>query len=83
MVPGGRLIINIGYKYNAHKVLYFIVIDDAWRTNSGITYLPKHPGQYSNVAISPVYHPFVMYKFFGSFIEIDYHKKSRQSDLAL
>ena len=29
MVPGGILIIVIGYTYNVRKVLYFIVTEDA------------------------------------------------------
>ena len=29
MVPGGRPIIVIGYKYNARKVIYFISTDDS------------------------------------------------------
>ena len=29
MVPGGRLLIDIGHKYNACKVVYFIVIEDS------------------------------------------------------
>ena len=34
MVPGGRPIFAIGYKYKAQKVLYFIFTD-----NTGSTYL--------------------------------------------
>ena len=32
MVPGGRTLIAIGYKYNTWKVLSFIIIDNAGRT---------------------------------------------------
>ena len=83
MVPRGRLLIDIGYKYNTQKVLSFIVTDDAWITKAGHIYLYKHPDKYSNVAICPVSRPLVMYKFFGYVNEVDSHNKSRQSDLAL
>ena len=33
MVPGGRPLISIGYKYNAQKVLSFIVTDNVGSTN--------------------------------------------------
>ena len=42
MVPGYRLIISIGYNYNARKFLYFIVTDNAGSTNTDIPYLSKY-----------------------------------------
>ena len=42
MVPGDRPLIAIGYKYNARKVLSFIVTDNSGRTNTGIPYLSKY-----------------------------------------
>ena len=39
MLPGGRSLIAIGYKYNAHKVLYFIVTDNTGSTQAGLPYL--------------------------------------------
>ena len=62
MVPGDRPLIAIGYKYNARKVLYFIVTENARSTNTGITYLSKYPDQFNNVAICPVACPLVMSK---------------------
>ena len=82
MVPGDRPLIAIGYKYNARKVLYFIVTDNAWSTNTVITYLSKYPDQYNNVAICPVARPLVMSKK-SAVNEVDSHNKSRQSDLSL
>ena len=41
MVPGGRPLIVIGYKYNTRKVIYFIVTENAGRTKSGLNYLSK------------------------------------------
>ena len=54
MVTGGLLLIDIGYKYNARKVLYFIVTDNAGSTKTGIPYLSKYPDQFTNVSILPV-----------------------------
>ena len=39
MVPGGRPLIAIGYKYNARKVLSFIVTENKWITQAGPPYL--------------------------------------------
>ena len=62
MVPGGRPLIAIGYKYNSRKVLSFIVTDNAGSTKTGITYLSKYPDQFTNVSILPVACPLVMSK---------------------
>ena len=62
MVPGGRPLIDIGYKYNARKVLSFIVTDKAGSTKSGIPYLSKYPDQFNNVSIRPVSLTLVMSK---------------------
>ena len=83
IVPGGRTIIVIGYKYKAHKVLSFIVTDNAGIKESGIPYLSKHNVQFSNFSICPVARPPSIYKFFGSINEVDSKKKSRQPNLAL
>ena len=60
MVSGGRQLIAIGYKYNARKVLSFIVTDNSGSTNTGIPYLSKYPDQFTNVSIRPVARPLVM-----------------------
>ena len=52
MVPGGRPLISIVYKYNVCNVLYFIVKEDAIITKAGMYYLSKYPEQFSNVSIS-------------------------------
>ena len=64
MVPGGSPLISIGYKYNAQKVLSFIVTDNAGSTKTGIPYLSKYPDQFTNAAIRPVSRPLVMSKTF-------------------
>ena len=53
LVPGGSPLIDIGYKYNVQKVLYFIVTDNAGITQTGIFYLSNYPGQFNNVFIKP------------------------------
>ena len=60
MVPRGRLYIAFGYKSNAHKVPYFIVIDSARSKLEGLPYLFKNPDQFTNVAICLVAQPLVM-----------------------
>ena len=60
MVPRGRPLISIGYKYNARKVLSFIVTENVGSTKTGIPYLSKYPDQFTNVSIRPVALPLVM-----------------------
>ena len=81
MVPGGSPIFAIGYKYNARKVLYFIVTKKAGSAKAGISYLSKYPDHFSNVATRPVSCPLFMHKLFGFVNEVGSHKKPRQFDL--
>ena len=83
MVSGGRPLIAVSQKYNVWKVLYFIVTDHTGRTKAGLPCLSNYYGQFYNPAMCHFYRPLVMYKFFGSVNEVDYHNKSRQSDLSL
>ena len=62
MVPVDRPLIAIGYKYNARKVLSFIVTDNTGSKKTGIYYFPKYPDQFNNVAILPVARPIGMSK---------------------
>ena len=62
MVLGDRPLIAIGYKYNARKVLSFIVTENTGSTKTGIPYLSKYPDQFTNFAIHPVARPLVMSK---------------------
>ena len=82
MVPGDKPLVAIGYKYNARKVLHFIVTDNTGRTNTGIPYLSKYPDKFTNVAILPVARPFVISKKYAV-NEVDSHNKPIQSYLAL
>ena len=83
MLTGIRLISAIGYKYNARKVLSFIVAMDTGITKAGIPYLSKYPEPFYNFSISPFPRPIFIYKFFGYVNMVEYHNKSRQYDLAL
>ena len=83
MVTGDTSLIYVGYKYNTHKVLYFVDIQDLWITKSGIFYLYSYPELFSNAYILPVGCPIYMYNLFGSVYEVYSHHKSRQYDLAL
>ena len=80
---GDKPLIAIGYKYNAQKVLSFIVTDKSGSTKTGIPYLSKYPDQFTNIAICPVARPLVMPKKNSAVNEVDSNNKSRQSDLAL
>ena len=62
MVPGGPPLIDIGYKYNARKVLSFNVTDNAGSAKTSIPYLSNYPDQFTNVSIRPVARPLVMSK---------------------
>ena len=63
---GDRPLIDIGYKYNVHKVISLIDTEDAGSTKDGITYLSNFPDLFANVAIIPVSQPLVMSKLLGS-----------------
>ena len=82
-VPGGRPLIDIGYKYNTRKVLYFIIKESVGITKADILYLSKYPEPFSNVSICPVACPLFMSKFFEYIYEVDPPKTSRPSDLEL
>ena len=70
MLTGGRPLIDIGYKYNVRRVLSFIVIDNTWNTQAGLTHLSKYPDQFTNVSIRPVACTLVIYKFSGGFNDV-------------
>ena len=54
MVPRGRPLIYIDYKYNMQKVIYFIVTDNKGSLQEGLLYLSKYPDHFSNVSIHSV-----------------------------
>ena len=64
MVPGGRLLIDIGYNCNLCKVLSFIVTYNSGSTQAVLPYLSKYLDQFTNVANFPVARTLVKSKFF-------------------
>ena len=83
VVPRGGPLISIVYKYNARKVLYFIVTDNEVITQEDISCLTKYTYHFTNVSIRPVSRPFVVSNLFDAVNEVDSYKKPRQSDLVL
>ena len=83
MVPRGRLLISIGYKYNARKDLPLIVTDNTGITQAGLTYLINNPDQFYNASILAFTPLLVMNNFSWSVIEIKPYNKSIQSDMEL
>ena len=71
MVPGRRPLIAIGYNYNAWKVLYFTVTDNAWSTHKDLPHVFMYPDQFTNVSIHPVAHSLFTSKLFGAVNEVD------------
>ena len=51
MVTGVRPLITIGCKYNAWKVISFIVTDNTGGTQTCTLYLSKYTDQFTNVSI--------------------------------
>ena len=83
MEPRGRSLISIGYKYNAQKVIYFIVTYNTALTHAVLTYLPKYPDQFQYVSIIPVAEPLGMYNLTLSVNNIYSQNKSNPSYMAL
>ena len=75
MVPGGRPLIDIVYKYNAWNALYFIVTDNAGKTQAGLPQFCKYLDQFTNVSIHPVALPLFMYKLFFEVNEVNSHNR--------
>ena len=62
MVPGDRPLITIGYKYNARKILYFIVTDNSGSTKTCITCLSMYPDQFTNFSFALLLVPLLCQK---------------------
>ena len=82
-VPGGRPLLNIGYKYNDRKVLGFIADEGGGSTEPGDPYLSCFPDIYSNIYIFPVVRPNFLGSNSNSCSLIGNHNRMRQSDLSL
>ena len=76
MVTGGRPLISIGYKYNARKVLSFIVTDNA---GAQILVFPIYPSILTNLLMFPFALLLVplLCQNNSAVNEVDSHNKSR------
>ena len=81
--PGGRPLLDIGYKYNYRKVLGFISTEGGWSTELGDPYLSSFPDIYSNVSVCPVCRPHFICMYFNAFNAIENHNSMQQSDILL
>ena len=83
IVPGGRPLISIRYKYNSRKVLGFISTEAVGSTEPGYLYLSSFSDMYYNVSVRPVVIPFLIGGYFNSCNKIDNKKRTRKSDIEL
>ena len=64
--PGGRTLLDVGYKYNYRKVLGFIYAEGDGSTELGDPYLSCFPDIYSNVSVRPVVCPNFLGRYFNA-----------------
>ena len=83
IVPGGRPLLALGYKYNFKKVLGCIATEGAGSTAPGDSYLSRFPNIYYNVDVRPVFHPQLLGRYVNACNAIDNHNMMRKSDLSL
>ena len=83
IVPGGRPLLAIGYKYNSRKFLGFIATKGAGSTEPGDLYLSRFPDIYSDLSVHPVVCPHLIGRYFNACNSIDNHNRIRQSDIVL
>ena len=77
IVPGGRPLLDIGYKYNPRKIPGFIATEGGGSTEPGDPYLSCFPNIYSNVSVCPVVCPHLLGRYFNACIGIDNHNMIR------
>ena len=65
-VSGGRPLMEIGYKYNYRKVIYFISTKGDGINEPGDPYLSHFSDIYYNVSICPVVHPHLLVRYFNA-----------------
>ena len=83
IVPGGKTLLDIGYKYKSRKVLGFIATEESGSTEPGDPYLSCFPDFYFNVSVRPVVHTHFLGRYLNACNAIDNHNRMRQSDIAL
>jgi hypothetical protein len=76
--------VAIGYKYNARKVLQFIITKNAGSTAPGTKpYIAKYPDKYWNIKKQRVPHPEAVSVYFDNSNVIDRQNYCRQHLLGL
>ena len=83
IVPGGRPLLAIGYKYNSIKVLGFFATEGDGSTEPGDPYLSRFHDIYSNVLVFSVVSPHLLGSYFNAFNAIYNHNWIHQYDIAL
>ena len=82
-VPGERPLLEIGYKYNYRKVLWFIATEGDGSTEPGDTYLSHFPDIYYTVSVQPVVGPHLIGRYFNAYNAIENHNRMQKSDIVL
>ena len=75
IVPSGRPLMSIGYKYNSRKALGFISTEGDGSTEPGYPYLSRFPDIYWNVSVRPVILTHVLGRYFNACNAIDNHNR--------
>ena len=83
IVPGGRPLTEIGYKYKYRKFLGFIATKGDGNTELGDPYLSRLPGICSNISVRPVFCPHLLGRYFNSCNAIVNRNWVRKYGLAL
>lgn len=76
-------LVAIGYKYNAKKVLCFVMTKNAGSTAPGDPYIAKFPDKFGNVQERHVPRPAILSTYFQFSDVIDSHNHCRQFRLGL
>ena len=83
IVPGGRPLLDIGYKYNPRKVPGFITNEGFGITEPGDPRLSRFPDIYSIFSVRPVICTQFLGRHYNACNSIDNHKMMCKSDMLL
>jgi hypothetical protein len=81
----GKKIVFVSYKYNARKVLHFVMTDGAGSTvpDPNRAYIARFPDEYGNLGIRKVPRPACLSDYFEKCNVVDVHNQMRQGILGL
>jgi len=68
-------LVAIGYRYSRKTILFFVLTENAGRTDAGTPYEMKYTDSYGNVCVRSVDQPDIISKFFQSSNIIDTHNQ--------